>query len=77
MAVITYGKNKIVVTPVFDTGQFLYFSVSSGKYPKEYTECKTNIQLVENLSFDDFTLLSTLIAQTVDDYITTKNKNIR
>ena len=59
----------IGVSAEFDSGTFMYFSVFSTKYPDSYSSSDTNIQSVENLTFEDFDSLEIIIADTTSSFL--------
>ena len=64
--------DDIIVTANFDSGTFMNsFSVS--KKVKDYSEIN-NIQNTNNLTFEDFDNLSTIIAISVNSYSQSKGK---
>lgn len=71
---VVLGENKIGVSAQFDSGRFMNFSVFSCKNPTSYNSMDSNIQSVENLSFEEFTALEAIIANSVDNFIKMKNK---
>jgi len=60
------------VSAEFDTGSFMYFSVSGPTDDKGYG---TNIQDKYNLSFEDFFVLEYLMNKTITEYLEKKNDN--
>ena len=73
---IISNKNHIGVTANFDSGTFLNFSVISTKNPGKYSDCDSNIQAVERLTFNDFTALEIMISQTVGDFLDMKHREL-
>ena len=54
------------VSAAFDSGTFMHFGVTAPLKENQYTN---SIQGEYNLSFEDFTVLEILIAQTVSEYL--------
>lgn len=71
---IISNKNNVGVSAEFDSGTFMHFSVVSTKHPRSFSLADSNIQSVENLSFEDFTLLEIMIGQTVSYFLDMKKR---
>jgi hypothetical protein len=69
------GKN-ITVSALYDSGNFMHFSVSAN-IDKRYSKYNGNIVECFNLNDDDMEILSGLIAIAVDKYIEERTHEVQ
>ena len=73
---IISNKNFVGVSANFDSGTFMStFTVQSTKN-KGYSSSDYNLQVVERLTFEDFTALEIMIGQAVSDFLDMKHREL-
>lgn len=73
---IISNKNDIAVSAEFDTGIFMHFNIMSTKNKNTILESHTDIQDIEQLTFEDFTALEIMIAETVSRFLDMKHREL-